>query len=92
MESFSLLFGVAAWVVGIALFVACFAVSEAAYRLGLRGAATVGARKEHYVSVQAMVAALLRLLLAFTVSMAVSRFESRKAASWTSRTPSARPS
>nr|NLI50962.1 hypothetical protein [Propionibacterium sp.] len=80
MESFSFVFGVAAWVVGLALFVACFAASEVAYRLGRRGSATVGSRKEHYVSVQAMMAALLGLLLAFTVSMAVSRFESRKAA------------
>lgn len=80
MESFSFLFGVAAWVVALTLFGVCFGVSEVGYRLGRRGSSTGGLRKEHYVAVQAMVAALLGLLLAFTVSMAVSRFESRKAA------------
>ncbi len=78
MESSSFLFAVAAWVVALILFVTCFAVSEVGFRLGGRGASRVGRRKEHYAAVQAMLAALLGLLLAFTVSMSVARYETRK--------------
>ena len=80
MGSVGFLFRVDAWVVALSLLAACFAMSELAYRMSRRTAAAGRSRKDHYSSVQAMVAALLGLLLAFTVSMAVSRFESRKAA------------
>ena len=80
MDSFTFLFGTKSWVVALVFMVVCFAVAEGAYRLSRRRAVAGSRRKDHYVYVQAMVAALLGLLLAFTVSMAVSRFEDRQAA------------
>lgn len=80
VESFTFLFGTEVWVVALVFLLACFGASEGAYRLSRGRMATGKLRKDHYVYVQAMVAALLGLLLAFTVSMAVSRFEDRKTA------------
>lgn len=80
MWSFAVLFAVSTWVVAFIVFLACLAAAEVGYLLGRRGAKSGTAKKEHMGAVQAAVAALLGLLLAFSVSMAVSRFETRKAA------------
>ena len=88
MESFTFLFGVPGWLVGVLLFVVCVAASEIGYRLGAREIGRGGetreakglSKRDHLGAVQAVVAALLGLLLAFSVSMAVGRFEDRKAA------------
>jgi hypothetical protein len=88
MESFTFLFGSPGWLVGVLLLLGCVAASELGYRLGGREVkrggdapkATSLPKRDHLGAVQAVVAALLGLLLAFSVSMAVGRFEDRKAA------------
>ena len=82
MESFTFLFGQQAWLVSLLLFLGCFAAAELGFFAGRRrkDRAGVAPRKEHVTAVQGAVAALLGLLLAFTVSMAVGRFEDRKRA------------
>lgn len=80
MDSFTFLFGTKSWVVALVFMVVCFGVAEGAYRLSRRPETTCGRCKDHYVYVQSMVVALLGLLLAFTVSMSVARFEDRKVA------------
>lgn len=80
MESFTFLFGTSAWIVTLIVFVACSSAAEVGYRLGVRGTASNSHTREHLGATQAAAAALLGLLLAFSVSMAVSRFEARKAA------------
>jgi hypothetical protein len=93
MREFGLLFGVPAWIIAVVIFAVCFLVAEGGYRLGKRhaivraestgdaeGAARSRYKKDHLGAAQAAVAALLGLLLAFTVSMSVDRFESRKLA------------
>jgi hypothetical protein len=74
------LFGVSAWIIAVVVFAVCFTAAEVGYRLGRRGAKSGIAKKEHLGAVQAAAAALLGLLLAFSVSMAVTRFEARKVA------------
>lgn len=76
----SVLFSVNAWVLTLVIFTVCLVAVEVGYHLGRRGAAAGVAKKEHLGAVQAAAAALLGLLLAFSVSMAVSRFEARKVA------------
>ena len=79
MESFTFLFGQRAWLATLLLFAACFGAAELGFYLGRRRSnAGEAPKKEHVSAVQAAVAAILGLLLAFTVSMAVSRFEDRK--------------
>jgi hypothetical protein len=80
MESFTFLFGQQAWLVSLLLFVGCVAAAELGFFAGRRrkDRAGLAPRKEHVTAVQGAVAALLGLLLAFTVSMAVGRFEDRK--------------
>ncbi len=81
MESYTLLFRSPGWLVALVLFFVCFAAAEVGYRLSKRGdPSTRKLKKEHMSAVQTAVAALLGLLLAFTVSMSVGRFENRKAA------------
>jgi hypothetical protein len=81
MESFTFLFGANAWLVALLLFVGCFAAAEIGFfgaRRWKKEEATL--KKENIKAVQTAVAALLGLLLAFSVSMAVDRYENRKAA------------
>ena len=78
--SFAVLFTVGTLVFAFVVILACLAGAEIGYLLGRRGASSRVAKKEHLGAVQAAAAALLGLLLAFSVSMAVSRFETRKAA------------
>ncbi len=79
MESFTFLFGQSAWLVAAVLFGACFGAAELGFYLGRRRRkADENPKKEHVAAVQAAVAAILGLLLAFTVSMAIGRFEDRK--------------
>lgn len=80
MWSIAVLFTVSAWVIAFIVFLACLAAAEVGYLLGRRGARSGSGKKEHLGAVQAAAAALLGLLLAFSVSMAVARFETRKAA------------
>ena len=80
MWSFAVLFTVGTWAIALIVFLACLVAAEIGYLLGRRGAKSGAAKKEHLGAVQAAAAALLGLLLAFSVSMAVSRFEARKAA------------
>jgi hypothetical protein len=74
------IFTVSTWVVAGVVFAACLASAEVGYLLGRRAAESGVAKKDHLGAVQAAAAVLLGLLLAFSVSMAVSRFESRKVA------------
>ena len=79
VETFTFLFGQRAWLVTLVLFAACFGAAELGFCLGRRrSGAGESPKKEHVSAVQTAVAAILGLLLAFTVSMAVSRFEDRK--------------
>jgi hypothetical protein len=79
MESFTFFFGQPAWLVTLLLFVACICAAELGFFLGRRrNRAGEAPKKEHVTAVQGAVAAMLGLLLAFTVSMAVGRFEDRK--------------
>jgi hypothetical protein len=79
METFTFIFGQRAWLVTLVLFAACFGAAELGFYLGHRRSRSGDApKKEHVTAVQAAVAGILGLLLAFTVSMAVSRFEDRK--------------
>ena len=93
MREYGLLFGVPAWIIAVVIFAVCFLVAEGGYRLGKRHAAARGEpagdaegtararyKKDHLGAAQAAIAALLGLLLAFTVSMSVGRFETRKLA------------
>jgi hypothetical protein len=89
MESFTFLFGSPAWLIVILLLAGCLIAVEGPYRLGryetqVRGdAATMSGehpKRDHLGAVQAVLASLLGLLLAFSMSMAVTRFENRKAA------------
>jgi hypothetical protein len=81
VESFTFLYSARAWVVALAMFVLLSSAAEIAFRLGRHGDAPARARrKEHVGAAQSAVAAILGLLLAFTFSMAVSRFETRKLA------------
>lgn len=75
-----MLFTVNTWLIVLIVFAVCLLAAEVGFLLGRRGARTSGAKKEHLGAVQAAAAALLGLLLAFSVSMAVSRFETRKVA------------
>jgi hypothetical protein len=77
---FAVLFTVSTWVIVVVVFGVCLLAAEAGFLLGRRNARAGGAKKEHLTAVQAAAAALLGLLLAFSVSMSVSRFEARKAA------------
>jgi hypothetical protein len=76
----SVLFSVSAWLATLIVIAVCLVAAEVGYRLGRRGTASGVAKREHLGAVQAAAAALLGLLLAFSVSRAVSRFETRKAA------------
>ncbi len=93
MNDFTFLFNVPSWIVAVVIFAVCFLAAEGGYRLGKRhiagrgdsageaeSAARAKYKKDHLGSAQAAIAALLGLLLAFTVSMSVDRFESRKLA------------
>ena len=81
METFTFILGQRAWLVTLVLFAACFGAAELGFYLGRRRSrASDTPKKEHVSAVQAAVAAMLGLLLAFTVSMSVGRFEDRKAA------------
>ena len=80
MESFTFLFGTSAWLIALLLFVGCLAAAEISFfgaRRWKKGGSTL--KKEHIKAIQTTVAALLGLLLAFSVSMAVDRYENRKA-------------
>jgi hypothetical protein len=79
MESFTFLFGQSGWLVAAVLFAACFGAAELGFYLARRRSKSgTSLKKEHVSAVQATLAALLGLLLAFSVSMAVARFEDRK--------------
>lgn len=93
MESYTFLFRVPGWIIALVIFVVCFLVAEGGYQLGKRhaaakrdstgdseSAARAKYKKDHLGAAQAAIAALLGLLLAFTLSMSVSRFETRKLA------------
>jgi hypothetical protein len=81
METYTYLFRHPAWLIALILLLACFGAAEVGYRLSKRGdPSTRRLKKEHISAVQTAIAALLGLLLAFTVSMSVGRFESRKLA------------
>ena len=65
-------------IVAVALVLFLLA-SEAGYRIGLKHHAGVNEpTRNHVNALQATVFGLLALLLAFTVSMALSRYETRK--------------
>jgi hypothetical protein len=67
------------WVVGLAFLVLMAAASEVGFRLGRRPAKqTPENTKSQLLTVEAGVLGVLGLLLAFTMSMAVTRFEVRK--------------
>jgi hypothetical protein len=82
IESFTFLFGTSSWIITLIMLVLMVATGEGGYRLGHWRAEspTKANKKDHVTAVQATVAALLGLLLAFTFSMAATRFENRKLA------------
>jgi hypothetical protein len=80
MENFTFLFGQNGWFIAGLLFLGCVVAAEFGYFFGKRRRVDVSLKKEHVGAVQGALAALLGLLLAFSVSMAVTRFESRKVA------------
>jgi hypothetical protein len=78
MESFTFLFGKSGWLIAAVLFVACFGAAEFGFYLARRRSKSdTTLKKDHVNAVQAALAALLGLLLAFSVSMAVTRFKRR---------------
>jgi hypothetical protein len=81
MESFTFLFAMNAWAVAVLVFVFTFAAAEIGYLSARRWKKGGNAlKREHLKATQTTVAALLGLLLAFSLSMSVDRFENRKAA------------
>jgi hypothetical protein len=79
VESAGFLYGLKAYVVVLVLFVLVFAAGEGGHRLGRRTRGPGdGPKKGHVDTIQATVFALLGLLLAFSFSMAASRYENRK--------------
>jgi hypothetical protein len=81
MNDFTFLFRQDGWVIALVLFAGCLGAAELGYWLSKREIdSDKKLKKEHLSAVQTAVAALLGLLLAFSVSMAVSRFEARKVA------------
>jgi len=79
MESFTFLFGQSGWLIAAVLFAACFGAAELGFYVARRRSKSgTTLKKDHVNAVQAALAALLGLLLAFSVSMAVTRFEDRK--------------
>ena len=81
MNDFTFLFRQDGWVIALVLFAGCLGAAELGYWLSKREIdSDKRLKKEHLSAVQTAVAALLGLLLAFSVSMAVSRFEARKVA------------
>ncbi len=81
MDDYTFLFRQDGWLIAGLLFVGCMAAAEFGYWLSKRGRKPdKQLKKDHFSAVQTAVAALLGLLLAFSVSMAVGRFENRKAA------------
>jgi len=68
------------WALGLALLALMAAASEVGFRLGRRPAKQTSERgtKSQLLTVEASILGVLGLLLAFTMSMAVTRFEVRK--------------
>lgn len=76
-----LLYGIDSSVVAAVLLVAMLAAVEAGYRIGLRRKAAGNADlKEHVNSLQSAVLGILALLLGFTFSLALQRFDERSQA------------
>jgi hypothetical protein len=67
------------WLIQIVFFSLLILAAEGGYRLGRRAAATVSEKTRSQVSVvEGSLVGVLGLLLGFTMSMAVSRYEARK--------------
>jgi hypothetical protein len=67
------------WIVGVGLFVVLFAGGEAGFRLGLRRHDGIAdAARSEFGTVQGAILGMLGLLLAFTFSMAVQRYDLRR--------------
>jgi hypothetical protein len=77
----ALLFQTDQWVILLAVLAGLMAASEAGFRLGCRSQAAISDKTKSQIgTVEAAILGILGLLLAFTMSMAVSRFEVRKQA------------
>lgn len=78
MTEFSSIFG-NQWIFGLTVALVLLALSEIGYRIGLRlYAAKDEARRSQIGGVQGAILGLLGLLLGFTFSMAVNRYETRR--------------
>ncbi len=74
-----ILFQTSQWVILLVFLALLLAGSEAGFRLGRRAQSKIGESTKSQISaVEAAILVLLGLLLGFTMSMAVSRFEARK--------------
>ena len=77
MPQHEVLYLVPTWILGVVLLVACIAASELGYRVG-RARRIAGAVDDSLTTVEAAMLGLLALLIAFTYSIASTRYETRK--------------
>jgi hypothetical protein len=73
------LYGANEWIIAFLLLVLMLAVDEAGFRLGRHAVSRTAEKTKSEISVVAgSIVGVLGLLLGFTMSMAVARFEARK--------------